>query len=68
MSELSLLLQRIETIVETSGDAQLVNMIAQSLLLAEQQTAENRRLKAIISDIRERDSRKNCLCRGMARA
>ncbi len=62
MNTLSQLLTHIR---EKNNNPELVDTLSESLQLAEQQAQEIQRLTQVISDIRERDARKKCLCRGM---
>ncbi len=72
MNELIMLLNSaIEYANKIDGDPKLTGILRQSIQVAQQQCKaleqENCRLVQIISDVRERDSRKNCLCRGMGK-
>lgn len=62
MNTLSQLLTHIR---EKNNNPELVDTLSESLQLAEQQAQEIQRLTQVISDIRERNARKKCLCRGM---
>ncbi len=66
MNELISLLTRVAAeLTNQDSDPDLVAMCEQAILLAGQQATDNQRLKRVLEDIRERDLRKNCLCRGI---